>query len=594
MKSLKKLLSLLSYQEKKNAIFLLFIVVIMALLDMIGVASILPFIAVLTNPSLIETNIFLNYLFKASDIFGVKNDQQFIFALGVLVFILLIVSLTFKAIVAYIQVQFIQLREYSIGKQIFERSLNQPYSWFLSRHSADFGKTILSEVQQIMNNGIKPFIDLISKSVAAIAIITLLIIVDPKLALIVGLTLTVSYGLVYIFVRKFLKYIGEKSLKNNKLRFKAVSEAFGAIKEIKIGGLENKYVVNFSNSAKIFAKSQAASIITSQIPRFVLEAIAFGGILLIMLYIISATGNFNKALPVISLYVFAGYRIMPALQQIYGSFTKITFVGPSLDKIYDDLKNLRSRSKYENQSVMPLSKTIVLKDIHYNYPHSSLSALKDINMKITAKTIVGIVGTTGSGKTTIADIILGLLQAQKGTLEVDGKIITEENLRSWQQSIGYVPQHIYLSDASVASNIAFGVLPENIDQKNIIKAAKTANLHNFIVNELPKQYETKIGERGVRLSGGQRQRIGIARALYRNPKILILDEATSALDNETEQAVMDAVNNLVEDITIIIIAHRLNTVKFCDTIFKLENGKVVEQGKFSDIISIRNKDNQII
>ena len=586
MQIFKKFLFLLAPQELKNGKLLLIMIIIMALLDMVGVASILPFMAILTKPDLVETNLILNYMFEASNIFGVENNQQFIFASGVLVFVILVISLTFKALTTYMQVRFLQMCEYSIGKRLVEGYLHQPYSWFLSRHSADLGKTILSEVSSIIGNGMRPLMELFANGVVTVVLITLLIIADIKIALIVGLSLGSIYGLIFYFLRKYLNRTGEERLRSNQLRFTAISEAFSAAKEIKVGGLEKTYIKNFSNSAKIFAQTQASSQIISQLPRFILEAIAFGGILLIILYTMQQTGSFNNALPIISLYVFAGYRLIPAFQKIYASFTSLTFASPSLNKLYDDLKNLKSFNENQDQDVFIFNKTITLKNIYYKYPNASRIASKDISLTIPKKSTIGLVGATGSGKTTMVDIILGLLEPQKGVLEVDGKIITKQNSRSWQRSIGYVPQHIYLTDNSIAANIAFGVEPKDISQDMVEKASKIANLHNFVIDELPKQYQTTIGERGVRLSGGQRQRIGIARALYHDPKVLILDEATSALDNQTEKIVMDAIKNLSKDITTILIAHRLNTVKKCDKIYLLKNGEIKNEGTFEELINV--------
>ena len=583
MQIFKKLLFLLSPNERKRAILLLIMIVIMALLDAIGIASILPFIAVLTNPSLIETNIFLNTMYQASIRFGVETNQEFLFFLGVLVFLILIISLTFKAFSTYIQIRFVYMKEYSIGKRLVEGYLHQPYRWFLSRNSSDLGKTILSEVSQVISYGIKPLMELIAKSILAIVIIILLIIVDPKLILIVGLSISFAYLAIFYFIRNLLNRSGKERLKSNQLRFIAVSEAFGAIKEVKVRGLEKVYIQSFSNSSQNYARTIALSQVVAQLPRFILESITFGGILLIILYKMIQSGNFNNSLPVISLYVFAGYRLMPALQQIYNSLTQLTFVGPSIDKLHSDLKNLKPLNINHDEDVLTFNKEINLHHIHYNYPNTSRTALKDINLTIPLKSTVGLVGSTGCGKTTTIDIILGLLEPQKGTLEVDGKVITEQNSRAWQRSIGYVPQHIYLSDDTVMANIAFGVEPKDINHDMIKKVSKIANLHQFVTDELPKQYQTTIGERGVRLSGGQRQRIGIARALYHNPKVLVLDEATSALDNQTEQEVMKAINNLNKKITIILIAHRLNTVKNCDIIYKLDKGQLIAQGTYNEL-----------
>ena len=585
MRTLKKFISLLTPNELRHAILLLLMILIMALLDMIGVASILPFMAVLTNPNIIDTNIIINKMYQISIIFGVENNEEFLFALGILVFVLLITSLSFKALTTYIQVRFVQMREYTISKRFVESYLHQPYSWFLNRNSANLGKTILSEVGGVVGKGLKPLMDLIAKSMVTVALITLLIIADPKLALIVGLSLGLAYAIIYKFTLSYLKKIGEERFKSNESRFTAVNEAFGASKVIKVSGLENIFIKRFSDPAKIFAKSIATSAVIAQIPRFALEALAFGGIILLILYMMLQKGSFYDALPILSLYVLAGYRLMPALQQIYSSLTNLSFIRPSLDSLIEDIKNLKPYYYSDNKYVLSLNKKITLKNINFSYSNDTRKILSDININIPVKTTVGLIGATGSGKTTTVDIILGLLEAQSGTLEVDGTIITKKNLRAWQRSIGYVPQNIYLSDDTIASNIAFGYQHENIDQKVIEKVSKIANLHEFVINELPKQYQTSVGERGIRLSGGQLQRIGIARALYHNPQVLILDEATSALDNDTEHAVMEAINNIKNDTTVILIAHRLNTVKNCDFIFKLDKGRVVSQGTPKELLA---------
>ncbi len=585
MKTYKKLFLLLKPDERRRAGLILIMIIIMAFLDTIGVASILPFMAVLTNPDLIETNLVLRTVYQELSVFGVKNNEQFLFFLGAVVFILLVISLIFKTVTTYFQVRFVELREHSISKHLVKRYLSQSYSWFLSRNSAEIGKTILSDVQQLIAAGIRPLMELIAKGMVTISLIILLIIANPKLALMVGLSLGGAYFFIFYYVRNYLSKIGNKRSINNRLRFKTLSEAFGASKEVKFKGLEEIYVRRFSDFSQKFALSQASAQVISQLPRFILEAVAFGGIMLIILYRMTLTGNLNSSLPILSLYVFAGYRLLPAMQQIYNSITQLTFIGPVINKLDADLKSLNTSNIFTEKRILPFKKSISLNSIHYNYPNSSRSALSDVSLNIPAKTTVGLIGVTGSGKTTVIDIILGLLEPQKGTLEVDGRVITKKNCRNWQNLIGYVPQQIYLSDDTIAANIAFGINRKDIDPVTIENVSKISKLHKFVINDLPNKYQTEVGERGIRLSGGQRQRIGIARALYNNPKLLILDEATSALDNQTEKEVMDAVNNLSKDITTIIIAHRLNTVKNCDIIFKFENGKLIGKGKYDKIIN---------
>jgi ABC-type multidrug transport system fused ATPase/permease subunit len=581
MHTIKKLLSLLSKEEQKKSILLLFMILLMAFLDMLGVASILPFIAVLSNPQLIETNEFIAGFYAFGNF---QNIDEFLFILGLVVFLVLCFSLTFKALTIFFQLRFALLREYTIGKKLIEGYLHQPYSWFLNRNSADLGKNILSEVSNVVSGGIMPMMDLITKGIAALFLVILLLFIDPKLSIIVAVVLGASYGLVYGLSRKFLDLIGKERLIANHDRYSAVSEAFGAAKEVKVGGLEDVYLKRFSRPAKIFAHNQATARVVEQIPRFVLEAIAFGGLLIVILYLMSGTGTFANSLPILSVYAFAGYRLLPALQQIYAALTQLRFAGASLNALHNDLVDLKPIENLATNKKIEFKNSINLENIFYSYPNSEKLALENLSINIPVKSTIGLVGETGSGKTTTVDLILGLLESQKGKLKVDSKIIDKENLRSWQNCLGYVPQQIFLIDDTIESNIAFGVDQENIDQKALEEAAKISNIHNFIKDELPLGYKTFVGEKGIRLSGGQRQRIGIARALYHRPKVLIFDEATSALDNITEKIIMEAVYNLTNKVTIILIAHRLSTINLCQKIFLIENGKIRSEGNYQELL----------
>tara|TARA_A100001015_G_scaffold130874_1_gene145188 strand:- start:915 stop:2714 length:1800 start_codon:yes stop_codon:yes gene_type:complete len=584
MKSIKKVLYLLTARERNYAFFLLIMALIMAFIEMLGVASILPFVAVLTNPGLIETNVILKTMFLYSNNFGIHSNQQFMFILGIIVFALFILSIAFKALTTYLQLIFINMREYTIAKRLIENYIHQPYTWFLNKNSADLGKTILSEVTLVVQNSLSPLMQIITQFFVIFAIVLFLILNNPQLSLIAVLTLVITYMITYALVRRTLADLGEERLKKNRLRFTAVGEAFNAFKEIKVGVLEKIYIKRFTDPAKTLAKHEASAKVISALPHFALEAIAFGGMLLLILFLMAKTGTLNNVLPLIALYAFAGYRLLPCIQKIFISLAQLRFVGPSLDALVKDLKSLKPLKLSENKNSLSFKKKISLNHITYNYPNSSKLVINDISLDIPVFSTTGIVGPTGSGKTTTIDIILGLLEPKKGTLEIDHTIINKENYKSWQCIVGYVPQQIYISDDTVASNIAFGVDYKDINQEAVEHAAKISNLHEFVINELPIQYKTKVGERGIKLSGGQRQRIGIARALYHQPQLLIMDEGTSSLDNITEHIIMETIDKLKKNITIILIAHRLNSVRSCDNIFLLENGQVKDQGSFEELL----------
>jgi ABC-type multidrug transport system fused ATPase/permease subunit len=577
---IKKIYLILSGSEKKQAGILIVMSILMAVIDLVGVASIMPFIAVLASPTVLEENAILKKLFLIVD---VGSLEEFRLVLAYIVFFLLLFSVFSKALLSYFQLRFVMSCELSISRRLVEGYLHQPYTWFLNKNSTEMGARILTDVQTMISNGLIPSINLISQGLVAIALMSLIIFVDPLLALTSGLTLSLLYGIIYKIASKKLSLIGAERQRRNIERWTALSEAFGGIKEVKAIGLEKIYINRFFDPASIYARLQVTANIIAQFPRYLMEVVIFGGMLLILLVLTASKGGFAEAIPVISLYAFVGLRLMPALQQIYGSFTQIRATVPVFDLLLDDFSLLHSIDAIDGRSVINISNKISLKDVTYSYPGAKKQSLHGITLTINAGTKVGIVGSTGSGKTTLVDIILGLLDADQGFLEIDGVVIGNHNKRAWQRAIGYVPQYIYLADDTVKANIAFGVESNEIDQEAVERASKLADIHEFIENSLPYKYDTTVGERGVRLSGGQRQRIGLARALYHRPKVLVLDEATSALDNITERNIMQSIQNLGNDMTIIMIAHRLSTVRKCDKIILLESGELKSQGNYEQL-----------
>ncbi len=581
MSTITKLIFLLGTRERRNAIFLLMMIVIMAMLDLLSVLFIMPFMALASSPDLIESSSILSYVYQ---IFNFTSPQNFLVALGSTVFLALLLSLGFKALITHIQLHFTMMLEYSIGRRLIKAYLAQPYSWFLQKNSAELGKNILSQVNFVITGAGQQIFLLIGHGFTASALLALLVYIEPLLSSAIILVISTIYGLIYRAVSKTLTRTGEERHSTNDKRFRAVSEAFGAVKEVKLGSLEEAYLARFDEPAKVFAGNQATASSISQLPRFALEGVAFGGILGVIIFLLSKSGNFSSAMPTIALFAFAGYRIMPALQGVYSSVTQLRFTLPQLNALHDDLINLEADNSLANVEEMKFIDEISLVDIQYSYPSAEAHALRGLSLNIKPSTMVGFVGPSGSGKTTAIDLLLGLLMSESGYFTVDDQIVNKSNVRSWRKNIGYVPQNIFLTDDTVAANIALGTDDDEISLETIQEVASIANLHEFVTTKLPLGYQTKIGERGVRLSGGQRQRIGIARALYHKPKILIMDEATSALDNISERRVMREIHKLGKDITVILVAHRLSTVENCDNIFVMVDGKVESEGNYDYLI----------
>lgn len=578
-----KLMDLLDARERRRFRLLMLGTLLMGLANMVGVASVAPFLAVLARPELVQENAVLATLHAWS---GLENPATFTLWLGAGATTAYFGGIATKAAVSYGLMRFAAMRNYSISTRLMERYLGQPYIWFLGRHTAELNRTVLAEVQQTVNGVLIPFLNLVSNGVLVVFLLLLLIAVHPTIALFLGGLTGGAYAVTFLAVRGPLARLGEEQVDLLRTRFRLAQEGLGGAKEIKTLGLEATLLHRFAAMSRRLAGIVTRAGLYSLLPRHLLEGVAFGGMMTVVLGLVwLEAGDLSKILPVAGIYALAGSRISPAMQQIYQLLGKLRVGRAMLDNLHRHWSEAPPASVEAPPAAIPLRERLVLENVAFAYPNAEQGALRGLDLEIPARSSVGIVGGTGAGKTTTIDLILGLLEPSGGRLLIDGRPIeTDADRRAWRRSVGYVPQQIHLVAASVAENIAFGLPPERIDMAAVERAARSAQLHEFIVEELPDGYDTEIGERGVRFSGGQRQRVGLARALFQNPDVLVFDEATSALDNVTERAVMDAVASLGGRKTVIMVAHRLSTVRDCDEIVLLEHGRVAARGPWAELI----------
>ena len=586
--TIKKLRGILTRREKIQVGLLLIAIIAMAFSQAIGVASVLPFISLVMDQNMVFENRWLNMAYET---FNFTSVNRFIIFIGVAMFVIIFFSNAISAFATWLKLRFVWMNNHRLSRRLLEKYLAMPYAFFLNQNSADLSKNVLTEVNNLTNSFLIPLLNVITRGMVTLIMLTMLFWVDVAVTVIAILFLGGAYILIILRVNRNLKTRGKLRIEANQMRFKAVSEAFGGIKEIKVMNREPYFLDRYSTYSYRLARLMSWNAVIGQIPRFALEAIAFGGIIVFVLALLLTRENAGQVIPLVSLFAFAGYRLMPALQDLFTSFAQMQFNRAVLDRIYTDFKRKEkdlptgTYAKLNKDDAIYLKKEISLNGVSFNYPNTKTPVISNLNLIIPVNSAVAFVGPTGAGKTTLVDIILGLLTPGEGKLLVDGVVINKDNIIKWQKNIGYVPQHIYLSDDTVARNIAFGVADSDIDQNSLEKVARIANIHDFITNEMPEGYNTLVGERGIRLSGGQRQRIGIARALYHDPDVLVFDEATSALDGATEDAVLQAMNNAAELKTLIVIAHRLTTVKNCDKIYMLEKGRITAEGKYEELLS---------
>ncbi|MES2218865.1 MAG: ABC transporter ATP-binding protein [Pseudomonadota bacterium] len=585
MEILKKIFSLLTPKERSSAYLCFAAMLLMAIVEVVGVASIMPFMAVLADPDAVQHHAKLAWLYNELQF---TSSHRFLIFLGFVVLGVLIFSNTVSMLTTWLILRFTYERQYSLSKRLFQKYIYQPYAFFLQRNSSELVQNILTEVHTVVNRAFIPGMQLIAKAIVTALILLLLLKIDPVLAFVLAVLLGGAYLSLYVQVRKKLSNISKRCQENSKLQFKIATETFGGIKDIKLLNREQHFLKTFSRSALQQANDEATGNIIAHLPRYALETLAFGGVLAIILYLLVTQKNITNAMPLLALYAFASFRLMPAMQQI---FTSIAFLRISRDALNVLSHDLSQQDLLFSPVIdpgntadeIPFSGELKLRDISFTYENTQKPVVHSLNLSIPAKSTIGLVGMTGAGKSTIVDLILGLLTPSQGEMRVDQLVISRNNLASWQQKIGYVPQMIFLADDTITNNIAFGVPPEEIDFLAVERAARMANIHDFVMG-LEQQYETIAGDRGIRLSGGQRQRIGIARALYHDPEVLVLDEATSSLDSLTENVILEAIKELSRKKTIIIIAHRLTTLTECDTIHVLQDGKIISSDTYHELL----------
>ena len=448
-------------------------------------------------------------------------------------------------------------------------------------------KKIAIESMRVTTGILLPLMHVNAKTILALLMISSIFIYDPMVAIIIFSIFALAYSVLFTVVRMRLQKNGRIISTVNEQRFRLMNEGFGGIKDVLLLGRDSDFIERFNKTGISLAKSLGTNDALGTVPRYIMELVAFGSMIAVVLYLIANyEGNLGVILPILSVYALAGVKLLPAFQSVYTSIAKIRAHSPAFESIQDDLTHSKSTklstSNSEDVFLIP-QKKISLENVTFKYPNKEENALNNLNISIPVNSIVGIVGPSGSGKSTLVDILLGLIKPQQGQLKIDENIIDNKNCRSWQNTIGFVAQNIFLSEGTISENVAFGIPKDQINQNQVLRALKLAHL-----DELVKSFEdgihTRVGERGIQLSGGQRQRIGIARALYYKAEVLVFDEATSSLDGITEKMIMEAIHNFSGQKTIIMIAHRLKTVQKCDQIFFVDKGSVIDKGTYQELI----------
>ncbi|MDA9148578.1 ABC transporter ATP-binding protein/permease [Alphaproteobacteria bacterium] len=567
--------------EKKELLFLFFGSIVMGLFEMVGIVSVVPFIMVASDISLVSSNQYLSLMYV---FLGADSANDFIVILGFILIVLMIISNTFNAYIVWRITKFSYMQGCRISERLLSKHLSKNYVYFLGKNVSDIVKTILTEVDRAVSGVLLPLLGMSSKIISVLIILAMLMFYNPLLTVISVFFLSFAYIILYIGIRKKILRLGQSSTELIGKRYRVVYESMSGIKDVIMKNLSSEMLSRYSKSSKQYAEVSALGNAFSELPRYALELVIFGGLVTLVIHQLVYDSE-NLFIATLSLYAIAGIRLMPSAQLIFRAFSTVRYHTPVLKNIVKDLQDdLQEAIQCEQKiSKIKINKSIQMNNIEYSYPNSKNKILKEFNMNIKSNSIVGIVGSSGSGKTTLINILLGLIVPDTGDILIDGKKLTGKNILSWRKSIGYVPQDVFVSDNSIINNITFGRNESEADFPLIREVITLAELDHF-VQSIKGGYNGSLGERGSKMSGGQRQRLGIARALYTKPSIIVFDEATSALDGITEKKIMDSIYNLKKNHIIIMVAHRVTTLKRCNIIYFLENGQIKDSGTYKYLL----------
>jgi len=583
LKIIKKLNKLLNTRQKKSMVLLVLFMLIGALLETVSIGLLIPVVSQVMNPDFVETNRYVAFVYKT---LGFESPRAFTIFMMVMLISFFILKNIFLFIQTKIQLRFIFTNQFTTSRRLMINFMKRPYEFYLGADTAVIQRNITADVNNMFSL-ILSLLQFLSECIIFASLAVLCIVSEPMISLIFSIMMVVVLAVIKFIIQPVMRRTGQENQNYYGGLFKWINQSVTGIKEIKISAKEHYFINEYAKCGKGFVNAVQRYNLYSATPRLLIESIAISAMILYIL-IKSLQGTVvDDYFPILAAMGFAAMRMIPCANRINNHLTSIAYFEPFFMGVSDNLQaeindqNINyDEAAYEKeyqrrQSVpkMKIKEQIKLSDITFKYPGTDTLIFDQAEMTIPIGKAVGIVGTSGAGKTTVVDIMLGLLQLQSGKILADGNDVNE-NYDSWLKNIGYIPQTLFMVDDSIRRNIAFGMAEEQIDDDKVWSALREAQLEEF-VKDLPDGLDTGIGERGIRLSGGQRQRIGIARALYEDPDILVLDEATAALDNETESAIMDSINRLHGKKTLVIIAHRLQTIEKCDIIYKIENGKAV-------------------